>query len=57
VDKQRRQPPKLASIGKADVVALWTDPATTGGALHAGHFALDVASPRAPSATAAPGLE
>ena len=57
VDKQRRQPPKLANSGKVDVGALWTDPDGDGNALHAGHFAVDVAKHHAPLAAAAPGVE
>ncbi len=57
VDKQRRQPPKLANSGKVDVGALWTDPEGDGGALHAGHFAVDVAKHHAPLAAAAPGVQ
>jgi len=57
VDKQRRQPPKLANSGKVDVGALWTDPDGDGNALHAGHFAVDVAKHHAPLAVAAPGVE
>jgi penicillin-binding protein 2 len=56
VDKQRRLPPKLANSGKVDVGALWTDPDGDGGALHAGHFAVDVAGHHAPLAAAAPGV-
>jgi penicillin-binding protein 2 len=56
VDKQQRQPPKLASNGKIDVGALWTDPGNASEALHAGHYMLD-AGRGAPLATAAPGLE
>ena len=57
VDKQRRLPPKLANSGKVDVGALWTDPDGDGNALHAGHFAVDVAKRPAPLAAAAPGVQ
>ena len=61
VDKQRRQPPKLADNGKVDVGALWSGPDQDGdhdaSSLHAGHFAVDVAKKRAPLATAAPGVQ
>ena len=57
VDKQRRLPPKLANSGKVDVGALWTEPEGDGNALHAGHFAVDVAKHHAPLATAAPGVQ
>ena len=56
VEKQQRQPPKLASNGKVDVGALWTDPESSDQALHAGHYTLDVGR-GAPLATAAPGLQ
>lgn len=57
VDKQRRLPPKLATSGKVDVGALWTDPDGDGNALHVGHFAVDVAKHHAPLAVAAPGVQ
>jgi penicillin-binding protein 2 len=56
VEKQQRQPPKLARNGKVDVGALWTDSGSAGEALHAGHYSLDAAR-GAPLAAAAPGLE
>jgi penicillin-binding protein 2 len=57
VDKQRRQPQKMANNGKVDVGALWTDPEGDADALHAGHLVIDVAKRHAPLATAAPGVE
>jgi penicillin-binding protein 2 len=58
VDKQRRQPTKVASSGKVDVGAVWT----TGGygddnQLHAGRFDLEVSKARPPLAAAAPGIQ
>jgi penicillin-binding protein 2 len=57
VDKQHRQPQKLANNGKVDVGALWTDPDGDGNALHGGHFAVNVSKHHAPLAIAAPGVE
>ncbi|HUK24421.1 MAG TPA: penicillin-binding protein 2 [Terriglobales bacterium] len=57
VEKQRRQPPKMASTDKVDVGALWDDPDEGGSRLHAAHFALDLARHHAPLAEAAPGVE
>ncbi|MGB8010522.1 MAG: penicillin-binding protein 2 [Terriglobales bacterium] len=68
VDKQRRQPTKMAASGKVEVGALWSGPGeppgetdekgtnTTGDHLHAGRFLIDVAHTRAPLAAAAPGM-
>ena len=60
VDKQRRQPTKVASNPKVDVGALWTVPATDDGQnsdkLQGGHFLIDIAKQHAPLAMAAPGL-
>jgi penicillin-binding protein 2 len=57
VDKQRRQPTKVASSGKVDVGALWNAQSGSDGDLHGGHFELDVPKSRAPLAVAAPGLQ
>jgi len=61
VDKQRRQPPKLADKGKVDIGALWSgadgDEDHHLSALHAGHFVMDVAKQHAPLAAAAPGVQ
>jgi penicillin-binding protein 2 len=58
VDKQRRQPTKVASgSGKVDVGAVWNGDAAAGDDLHGGHFDLDVPKSRAPLAVAAPGLQ
>jgi penicillin-binding protein 2 len=56
VDKQRRQPTKVASSGNVDVGAVWNG-AGADDDLHGGHFDLDVPKNRAPLAVAAPGLE
>jgi penicillin-binding protein 2 len=58
VDKQRRQPTKVASgTGKVDVGAVWNTDIGADGDLHGGHFDLDVPKSRAPLAVAAPGLQ
>jgi penicillin-binding protein 2 len=58
VDKQRRQPTKVASgSGKVDVGAVWNGDSGTDDDLHGGHFDLDVPKNRAPLAVAAPGLQ
>jgi penicillin-binding protein 2 len=58
VDKQRRQPTKVASgSGKVDVGAVWNGISGTDDDLHGGHFDLDVPKSRAPLAMAAPGLQ
>ncbi len=61
VDKQRRQPTKVASgSGKVEVGGLWTDPGGEDGSsadhLQGGRFLIDVARKRAPLAVAAPGM-
>ena len=57
VDKQRRQPAKVASNGKVDVSVLWNAAGDEGDALQGGHFLVDAAAKHAPLAAAAPGLE
>jgi penicillin-binding protein 2 len=57
VDKQRRQPQKLANNGKVDVGALWTDPSGGDDNLHGGHFTVDLGRHHLPLAVAAPGLQ
>jgi penicillin-binding protein 2 len=58
VDKQRRQPTKVASgSGKVDVGAVWNADSAADDDLHGGHFELDVPKSRAPLAVAAPGLQ
>ncbi len=58
VDKQRRQPTKVASgSGKVDVAAVWNGDSGADDDLHGGHFDLDVPKNRAPLAVAAPGLQ
>ena len=57
VDKQRRQPAKVASNGQVDVGVLWNGAGEDGDALHAGHLLLDGAGKHAPLAVAAPGME
>ena len=58
VDKQRRQPTKVASgSGKVDVGAVWNADSGTDDDLHGGHFDVDVPKSRAPLAVAAPGLQ
>jgi len=58
VDKQRRQPTKVASgTGKVDVGAVWNTDIGADDDLHGGHFDLDVPKSRAPLAVAAPGLQ
>ena len=56
VDKQRRQPVKVASSQKVDVGAVWTGSGEDGD-LHSGHFEIETSKSRAPLAVAAPGLE
>ena len=41
VDKQRRQPAKVASNGQVDVGVLWNGAGEEGDALHGGHLLLD----------------
>ena len=57
VDKQRRQPTKVASSGKVDVGALWNAGSEADDDLHGGHFDMEVSKSRAPLAMAAPGLQ
>ena len=57
VDKQRRQPTKVASSGKVDVGAVWTTGPGEDNELHAGRFDLEVSKAHAPLAVAAPGLQ
>lgn len=62
VDKQRRQPTKLAgNPDKVDVGALWTAPDPDGDsnlqALDGGHFILNIAKEHVPLAVAAPGMQ
>jgi len=58
VDKQRRQPTKVASgTGKVDVGAVWNGESGGDADLHGGHFDLEVPKSRAPLAVAAPGLQ
>ena len=55
VDKQRRLPSKVAKQDhKVDVGAIWNEAGDE--QLHGGRFLIDVAKPRLPLATAAPGL-
>ncbi|HST10765.1 MAG TPA: penicillin-binding protein 2 [Terriglobales bacterium] len=61
VDKQNRQPPKMAKDGsKMDVGALWTAPEEDGkknNGLGAGHYFVEASKKKLPLATAAPGLQ
>ncbi len=63
VDKQRRQPTKLARAGapqKVDVGGLWSDPTESSegkDSLHAAHFYVDIPAKPMPLATAAPGVD
>jgi penicillin-binding protein 2 len=57
VEKQRRQPTKVASSGKIDVGAVWNTGSDAQDELHGGHFDIEVPKSRAPLAMAAPGLE
>ncbi|MGB9074849.1 MAG: penicillin-binding protein 2 [Terriglobales bacterium] len=60
VDKQRRQPTKVASSpAKVEIGAVWSEPSTEIGKeddLQGGRFMIDVARKRAPLAAAAPGM-
>jgi penicillin-binding protein 2 len=57
VDKQRRQPTKMAADkSKVEIGSVWTDP-DDGDDLHGGRFVLDIARKHAPLAVAAPGLQ
>ena len=62
VDKQRRQPTKVAGSGrdKVEIGGVWSEPASAEGEsdhLHAGRFVLDVARKKTPLAVAAPGMQ
>ena len=57
VDKQHRQPTKVASSGKVEIGAVWNAGAADDNDLHGGYFDLEVPKSRAPLAVAAPGLE
>jgi len=57
VDKQRRQPTKVASSGRVDVGAVWNADSGADDDLHGGHFEVEVPKSRAPLAVAAPGLQ
>jgi penicillin-binding protein 2 len=67
VDKQRRQPTKVAgkgasANGKVEIGAIWSDSgggddgASAGQDMHAGRFLMDISHKSAPLAMAAPGL-
>jgi penicillin-binding protein 2 len=57
VDKQRRQPTKIAGgAGKAEIGALWNEPADEGNDLRVGHYFVEASKKRLPVATAAPGM-
>jgi penicillin-binding protein 2 len=56
VDKQRRQPTKVASSGNVDVGAVWNG-AGADDDFHGGHFEVELPKTRAPLAVAAPGLQ
>ena len=55
VEKERRQPQKMAEKGKVDVGVLWSDPEQKD-SLHGGHFVVDIGKRHAPLAAAAPGV-
>jgi hypothetical protein len=65
VEKQRRQPTKVASSGngKVGIGAVWNDfggeedPNKNGDRLGGGRFLIDVARKKTPLAVAAPGLQ
>lgn len=59
VDKQRRQPTKLAANdGKAEIGALWSTPGNDGQErLHAGKLVVNLPKKPAPLAMAAPGVQ
>src|SRR6266481_5091930 len=58
VDKQRRQPTKVASgAGKVEIGAVWNAGSGDDDELQGGHFVLPGPNARLPLATAAPGLE
>ncbi len=61
VDKQRRQPTKVAGSGngQVEIGGVWSEPASNDGEtdhLQAGRFMIDVARKKAPLAVAAPGM-
>ena len=61
VEKQRRQPTKVAGSGNGtvEIGAVWTDSSEDGSkseSLRAGRFLVEVAGKRAPLAAVAPGL-
>jgi penicillin-binding protein 2 len=56
VEKQRRQPTKIANNSKVEIGTLWTSSGDEGDVLHAGHFDLSVSGHRLPLAAAAPGV-
>jgi hypothetical protein len=61
VDKQRRQPTKVASTPpKVEIGAVWSEPGEEVGKedhLQGGRFMIDVARKRVPLAAAAPGMQ
>jgi penicillin-binding protein 2 len=62
VDKQRRQPTKVAGSGngKVEIGGIWTDPSSAENShddLQAGKFVVDVARKKVPLAMAAPGMQ
>ena len=62
VDKQRRQPTKVAGSGngKVEIGGIWTDPSSAekpSDDLQAGRFVVDVARKKVPLAMAAPGMQ
>jgi len=60
VDKQHRQPTKLAADGKeVDIGAIWNSPGEdpSDDDFHGAHFEVDLGDKRLPLATAAPGVE
>ncbi|HYM05903.1 MAG TPA: penicillin-binding protein 2 [Terriglobales bacterium] len=57
VDKQRRQPTKVASSGNVDVGAVWNTGSGAEDELKGGHFEVELPKSPAALAVAAPGLE
>ena len=63
VDKQQRNPPKMADKpkrdGKVEIGGVWTEPDSDGDKdrLQGGHFLIDVSRKSMPLATAAPGVQ
>ena len=56
VEKQRRQPTKMAgSKQKVEIGAVWSD-SSDGGRLQSGRFGLDISTKKTPLAVAAPGM-